>query len=110
MASALVTGCAGFIGSHLAESLLADGHAVLGVDCFNDNYDGADKRGNLAAASLGDEFELAEVNLAAASEYDDFELTAVDLAAADAEQLLADCDVVSHLAAETGVRSSWPKR
>ena len=38
MARALVTGCAGFIGSHLTESLLADGHAVLGVDCFNDNY------------------------------------------------------------------------
>ena len=36
---ALVTGCAGFIGSHLTESLLADGHDVLGVDCFNDNYD-----------------------------------------------------------------------
>ena len=35
---ALVTGCAGFIGSHLTESLLADGHSVLGVDCFNDNY------------------------------------------------------------------------
>ena len=35
---ALVTGCAGFIGSHLTESLLAQGHEVLGVDCFNDNY------------------------------------------------------------------------
>ena len=35
---ALVTGCAGFIGSHLTESLLADGQVVVGVDCFNDNY------------------------------------------------------------------------
>jgi hypothetical protein len=35
----LVTGCAGFIGSHLSESLLADGHAVLGVDCFTDSYE-----------------------------------------------------------------------
>ena len=35
MAKALVTGCAGFIGSHLTESLLEDGHTVLGVDCFN---------------------------------------------------------------------------
>ena len=35
---ALVTGCAGFIGSHLTESLLADGDEVVGVDCFNDNY------------------------------------------------------------------------
>ena len=38
MARALVTGCAGFIGSHLTEALLADGHDVVGVDCFNDNY------------------------------------------------------------------------
>ena len=38
VSSALVTGCAGFIGSHLTEALLADGHDVLGVDCFNDNY------------------------------------------------------------------------
>ena len=35
---ALVTGCAGFIGSHLAESLLQDGTTVLGVDCFNDTH------------------------------------------------------------------------
>ncbi len=35
---ALVTGCAGFIGSHLTEALLGEGVAVIGVDCFNDNY------------------------------------------------------------------------
>lgn len=33
----LVTGCAGFIGSHLAESLLTDRAEVIGIDCFNDN-------------------------------------------------------------------------
>jgi UDP-glucose 4-epimerase len=91
---ALVTGCAGFVGSHLAESLLRDGHAVHGVDCFNDNYDGAEKRANLAGAR----------------EYDDFRLSTADLASADAGRLLADCDVVFHLAAEPGVRSSWGKR
>jgi UDP-glucuronate 4-epimerase len=91
---ALVTGCAGFVGSHLVESLLGDGHAVHGVDCFNDNYDGAEKRANLAPAH----------------EHDDFRLTAVDLGHADAGALLADCDVVFHLAAEPGVRSSWGKR
>ena len=48
MARAVVTGCAGFIGSHLTEALLEDGHSVLGVDCFNDNYARADKRANLA--------------------------------------------------------------
>ena len=51
LARALVTGAAGFIGSHLTDSLLADGHAVLGVDCFNDNYASADKRANLVEAT-----------------------------------------------------------
>lgn len=94
MASALVTGCAGFIGSHLAESLLADGHAVLGVDCFNDNYAHADKLANLARAHAHDRFRL---------------LTA-DLVDADAEALLDGIDVVYHLAGEPGVRSSWGPR
>jgi nucleoside-diphosphate-sugar epimerase len=35
---ALVTGCAGFVRSHLTESLLDDGHHVVGADCFNENY------------------------------------------------------------------------
>ena len=43
MASAVVTGCAGFIGSHLTESLLAVGPRVLGLDGFNDNNARADK-------------------------------------------------------------------
>jgi UDP-glucose 4-epimerase len=88
---ALVTGCAGFIGSHVAESLLGDGWEVRGVDCFTDNYGRADKQDNLATAS----------------DHDDFALVPADLAAADPEPLLADCDAVFHLAAEPGVRSSW---
>jgi len=91
---ALVTGCAGFIGSHLAESLLADGWAVLGVDCFNENYAPADKWANLEVAR----------------EYDDFAFRADDLVTADVAGLLADCDAVFHLAAEPGVRSSWGTR
>ena len=55
---ALVTGCAGFVGSHLSESLLADGHAVRGVDCFTDNYEGAGKRANLARRARDDGFRL----------------------------------------------------
>ncbi|MCL2000366.1 MAG: NAD-dependent epimerase/dehydratase family protein [Planctomycetes bacterium] len=53
----LVTGCAGFIGGHMVERLIADGHAVAGVDDFSTG-----KRENLAAA--GDGFELIEGNLA----------------------------------------------
>jgi UDP-glucose 4-epimerase len=88
---ALVTGCAGFIGSHVTESLLADGWDVLGVDCFNDNYARADKQDNIAAAC----------------DHDAFRLVVADLAAADAEPLVAGRDAVFHLAAEPGVRSSW---
>jgi UDP-glucose 4-epimerase len=94
LARALVTGCAGFIGSHLTESLLEDGHEVLGVDCFNGNYARAEKHANLAVARS----------------HDAFELVTADLACTNAERLLADCDVVFHLAAEPGVRTSWGPR
>ena len=46
---ALVTGAAGFVGSHLAEALLARGDEVVGVDCFTPYYDEATKRANVAA-------------------------------------------------------------
>jgi UDP-glucuronate 4-epimerase len=91
---ALVTGCAGFIGSHLTESLLADGHDVLGVDCFNDNYDVA----------------LKQVNLQGARAHARFRLEVADLARADLAELVEDCDVIFHLAAEPGVRPSWGRR
>jgi UDP-glucuronate 4-epimerase len=94
MARALVTGCAGFIGSHLAESLLEDGHEVLGVDCFNDNYRRADKRANLALAN----------------EYATFELVTGDLVGLDVAALIEQADVIYHLAGEPGVRSSWGAR
>jgi nucleoside-diphosphate-sugar epimerase len=88
---ALVTGCAGFVGSHLTESLLDDGHAVLGVDCFNANYGRSDKLRNLRRAR----------------EWASFEFVPVDLARGDLDELVGECDVVFHLAAEPGVRTSW---
>ncbi|MDX6583427.1 MAG: hypothetical protein QOI10_2611 [Solirubrobacterales bacterium] len=91
---ALVTGCAGFIGSHLTESLLDDGHRVLGVDCFNDNYGRRDKLDNLEQARS----------------WDSFEFVPIDLARGDLQGLVADCEVVFHLAAEPGVRASWGRR
>ena len=88
---AFVSGCAGFIGSHLTESLLADGHSVLGIDAFNPNYDRAQKLDNLGRAR----------------ESEAFELVTLDLAEGDLGALVDDCDVVFHLAAEPGVRNSW---
>ena len=91
---ALVTGCAGFIGSQLVESLLADGIAVVGIDCFNDNYSRALKLSNLRHLS----------------EWDAFEFVPIDLARGDLADIVGECDVVYHLAAEPGVRSSWGAR
>ena len=91
---AMVTGCAGFIGSHLSESLLADGHEVVGVDCFNENYGRRQKLRNLERAR----------------QWDHFDFVPVDLSRGDLAELTADCDVVYHLAAEPGVRASWGKR
>jgi len=90
----LVTGCAGFIGSQLAEALLTDGHTVLGIDCFNDNYDRADKLANLCRAR----------------DWAGFEFVPIDLARGQLEDLVDESDTVFHLAAEPGVRSSWGGR
>lgn len=91
---ALVTGCAGFIGSNLTDSLLADGWEVLGVDCFNDNYGRAQKRRNLESALRWTEFDFVPL----------------DLARGELRELVEECDVVFHLAAEPGVRASWGQR
>ena len=91
---ALVTGCAGFIGSHLTESLLEDGHTVVGVDCFHDNYARAQKLHNLHAAR----------------QWESFEFVPIDLSRGRLDDLVDECDVVFHLAAEPGVRSSWGTR
>jgi UDP-glucose 4-epimerase len=91
---ALVTGCAGFIGSHLTEALLAEGVSVVGVDCFNDNYGRNQKLHNL-------EF---------ARSWDGFEFVPIDLARGELDELVEGTEVVFHLAAEPGVRSSWGPR
>jgi UDP-glucuronate 4-epimerase len=87
----LVTGAAGFVGSHLAEALLARGDTVVGVDCFTPYYDRSDKEQNIAAAVACAGFELVEA----------------DLRAADIEALLDGVDAVFHQAAQAGVRLSW---
>ena len=91
---ALITGCAGFIGSHLTQALLGRGDAVVGIDCFNDNYGRAQKLRNLRHVT----------------DWDSFEFVPVDLSRGDLAELTAGCDAIFHLAAEPGVRSSWGER
>ncbi len=91
---ALVTGCAGFIGSQLTESLLQDGHEVVGVDGLIDTYDTDVKLGNLDRAK----------------EFAAFSFVEADLTNARLEPLVEDCEVIFHLAAEPGVRTSWGER
>jgi UDP-glucose 4-epimerase len=87
----LVTGAAGFIGSQLAERLVADGHAVIGVDAFTDYYAPRLKEASVEGLLARPGFRLVRGNL-----------LALDLAA-----LLDGVDVVFHLAAQAGVRASW---
>lgn len=91
MSRYLVTGCAGFIGSHLSDSLLAAGHEVVGVDCFTDYY----------------ARERKELNLDSAREHESFTLFELDLAEAPLTSLVAEVDGIFHLAAQAGVRGSW---
>ena len=88
---ALVTGAAGFIGSHLAEHLHATGWDVLGVDCFSDYYDVAQKRSNVAGIQGVSTYECVDA----------------DLRSADLASLLDGVDVVFHQAGQPGVRTSW---
>lgn len=87
----VVTGAAGFIGSHLVDRLLADGHRVVGIDCFTDYYPRPVK----------------ERNLAAARECAGFRLLEADLRSADLAPLLQGADAVFHLAAMGGLLRSW---
>ena len=87
----VVTGVAGFIGSHLAEALVDRGHEVVGIDCFTPAYPPADKRRNLARLVDHPAFRLVEGDL-------------VTLAL---DAWLEGAGVVFHQAAQPGVRASW---
>jgi nucleoside-diphosphate-sugar epimerase len=88
---ALVTGGAGFIGSHLSERLLDDGAQVTALDCFTDYYDRGLKEANIAALRLRPGYRLVEQAIADA----------------DLPALLDGVTHVFHLAAQAGVRKSW---
>lgn len=89
----VVTGVAGFIGSHLAECLLQRGVTVVGVDWRSAASD-----------------PVATENLAGLAGYAGFHLVVADLVTADLTPLLEDVPVVFHLAAMAGVRRSWGDR
>jgi nucleoside-diphosphate-sugar epimerase len=65
----LLTGCAGFIGSHTLDRLLADGHHVIGVDNFDPFYDRSLKAANIQAHADHPDFELLEADLADSETY-----------------------------------------
>jgi nucleoside-diphosphate-sugar epimerase len=88
---ALVTGVAGFVGSHLAERLLDGGAEVLGIDCFTDYYARQLKEANLGPLRARNRFSFAETTIQAAP----------------LERLLDGVTHVFHLAAQAGVRKSW---
>ena len=91
--TSLVTGVAGFIGSHLAERLLHEGHRVVGVDAFTDSYPRAVKMANLSPLLGEPEFRFVEL----------------DMAQADLGPLVAEADFIFHQAGQPGVRASWGK-
>ena len=91
MTKNIVTGAAGFIGSHLAETLLKKGEEVIGIDEFNDYYDPLFKKKNVTFLQS----------------YDNFKLIKADIQFLDWNSLLQDVDVVYHQAAQAGVRASW---
>jgi len=91
MRRVVVTGAAGFIGSHLVDRLLAGGYEVVGVDAFTGYYSRRSKERNLEAALREEGFRLVDGDL-------------LDL---DLDELLDGVSGVVHLAGEPGVRRSW---
>jgi UDP-glucuronate 4-epimerase len=91
MKAVLVTGGAGFIGSHLVDRLLAEGREVVGIDAFTGYYSRRRKERNLESASRKGGFRLVEGDL-------------LDL---DLDGLVRGVDGIVHLAGEPGVRRSW---
>jgi len=91
MTKSIVTGAAGFIGSHLVEALLKQGDEVIGIDEFTNYYDPALKRKNIAHLHSSPNFTLIEG----------------DIQFLDWQKLLASVEVVYHQAAQAGVRASW---
>lgn len=91
MAHVVVTGAAGFVGSHLSERLLAEGNTVLGIDAFVPYYPRPIKERNLAGLLANPAFTFVEA----------------DLRTGDLAPLLAGADTIFHTAAMAGLLKSW---
>ena len=91
MSKCLVTGAAGFVGSHLCEALLAKGHEVVGVDAFIPYYPRP----------------IKETNLTVARQHARFRFVELDLRTGRLEPVVDDCDVIFHEAAMAGLMKSW---
>ena len=87
----LVTGAAGFIGSHLCKKLLRDGAHIIALDAFTDFY----------ARSI------KENNIRDLIRHPHFQLIAADILEQDLDKIMKKTDVVFHFAAQPGVRTSW---
>jgi len=85
---ALVTGCAGFIGSHLTERLFREGYEGIGIDCFRDYYSQEIKEANISNALCQKNFELIEEDILKMNRF-------------------PEVDYVFHEAAQAGVRALW---
>jgi UDP-glucose 4-epimerase len=85
---ALVTGCAGFIGSHITDRLLRDGYDVIGIDCFTNYYSQTIKESNIFDARSNPHFTFIQQDILSMKEF-------------------PKVDYIFHEAAQAGVRASW---
>lgn len=88
---AIVTGCAGFIGSQLSEKLIEKGFTVVGIDSFENYYSLEIKQKNIEKLIKKDNFKLIKSNI-------------LDI---DLNKIIEHTDFIFHLAAQAGVRASW---